>query len=250
MNPQRQSLIKEIYNAIRQGTILRGEKLFTERELSDFFKVKRSALREALVALEALGVIDIRDRQGMFLENKPTKLLSDSLDFLSNYSPSLIFSKSMEARIIIEPKSAAMAARKCTPAFSALLNHEIVFLKNLYVREDIDRRAKATIAYKHNIILHNMIIEISDNIVLSNIYNYLADLTKNVFSVLGQDPIGYQPYDLWFEELIEEHGDIVKAIVSQDPVSAERNMHEHLLNSEKRNSMIMSEIYPSIIAIE
>ena len=66
MNQQRQALIKDLYESIENRSIIRGQQLLTERELCDIFHVKRSLLREALVALEALGVIDIRERQGMF----------------------------------------------------------------------------------------------------------------------------------------------------------------------------------------
>ena len=99
-------MIKELYGAIERGDIVRGQQLLTEGELCEQFNVRRSLLREALVALETLGVIDIRERQGMFLMNRPTKMLSDSLDFLSDYSPSLLHDKSIETRMIIEPKAA------------------------------------------------------------------------------------------------------------------------------------------------
>lgn len=144
MNQQRQALIKELYGAIERGEIVRGQQLLTERELCERFNVKRSLLREALVALETLVVIDIRERQGMFLMNRPTKMLSDSLDFLSDYSPSLLHDKSIETRMIIEPKAAGMAAENCTPAHEVVLRNELSFMENIYDREDTGREAKAT----------------------------------------------------------------------------------------------------------
>lgn len=241
MNQQRQSLIKELYGAIENGDVVRGQQLLTERELCELFHVKRSLLREALVALETLGVIDIRERQGMFLMNRPTKMLSDSLDFLSDYSPSLLHDKSIETRMIIEPKAAGMAAENCTPSHEAILRDEISFMENLYSREDADREAKATLAYKHNIIIHNTIVEMASNIILSNIYKYLSDLSRNVFAALGQDPVSFQPYALWPDTLIAEHNAIVQAIIVHDKPAAEQAMYNHLQNSQQRNSTIMAQ---------
>lgn len=241
MNQQRQALIKELYGAIERGDIVRGRQLLTERELCELFHVKRSLLREALVALETLGVIDIRERQGMFLMNRPTKMLSDSLDFLSDYSPSLLHDKSIETRMIIEPKAAGMAAENCTPAYEVILRNEISFMENLYSRGDAGQEEKATLAYKHNIIIHNTIVEMANNIILTNIYKYLSDLSRNVFAVLGQDPVGFQPYALWPEVLIEEHKSIIQAIISHDKSAAEQAMYDHLQISRRRNSTIMAQ---------
>ena len=65
MNEQRKSLVKKIYQALKNGEISRGNQLMTERELAEKFGVKRSPLREALIVLETMGVIDIRGRQGI-----------------------------------------------------------------------------------------------------------------------------------------------------------------------------------------
>ena len=241
MNQQRQALIKELYGAIERGDIVRGQQLLTERELCEQFNVKRSLLREALVALETLGVIDIRERQGMFLMNRPTKMLSDSLDFLSDYSPSLLHDKSIETRMIIEPKAAGMAAENCTPAHEVILRNELSFMENLYEREDTGREAKATRAYKHNIIIHNTIVEMANNVILTNIYKYLSDLSRNVFDVLGEDPVGFQPYALWPDVLIAEHRAIIQAIIAHNRPAAERAMYDHLRNSQQRNSTIMAQ---------
>lgn len=241
MNQQRQSLIKELYESIENRSIVRGQQLLTERELCDRFHVKRSLLREALVALEALGVIDIRERQGMFLMNRPTKMLSDSLDFLSDYSPSLLHDKSIEARMIIEPKAAGMAAENCTQTHDRILRSEIALLSELYSTNTADVYAKAALAYKHNIIIHNTIVEMSNNIVLTNIYKYLSDLSRNIFAVLGQDPVGFQPYALWPDVLIREHEAIVQAIVAHDKAGAEQAMYDHLQFSQRRNNAIMAQ---------
>ena len=242
MTRQRQELIKNLYTAITEGTIIREERqLFTERELCELFQVKRSLLREALVALETLGIIDIQERQGMFLSNKPTKMLSESLGFLSEFSPILLHDESIEARLVIEPHLASLAAKNGRDRQKALLENEILFIENLYRREDIDLEEKASQAYQHNIILHSTIAEMADNTVMTYIYQYLADLSRNVHSALGRGPYGFQPYALWPDILLTEHRRIVEAILTQDGKTAAEAMYTHLLNSQQRNQAVMSQ---------
>lgn len=243
MNQQKQELVKQIYTSIKNGNIVRDGRLFTERELCEIFSVKRSVLRDALCALDTLGVIDIRERQGMFIMDKPTRVLSDSLDALAHYSPMLLHDKSIEARLIVEPQCAYIAAQNCTAEQAQVLLREINFVKSLYQHTDRSIRDKAELAYKHNIILHNTIVDMANNVVLSNIYQYLSDVSRNAFYMLGSTPSGFQPYALWPEVLIGEHEDVVRAIVERDPPRAEETMHQHLLNSQKRNSSTMEERY-------
>lgn len=75
--------------------------------------------------------------------------------------------------------------------------------------------------------------------MLTNIYRYLGDLSRNIFSALGRSSSGFQPYALWPDILIEEHKNIVDAIVRHDCDGAEKAMYNHLQNSKNRNSRTM-----------
>jgi DNA-binding GntR family transcriptional regulator len=53
-------VVEQVRGAIIDGSILAGERLPSERELAEQFGVSRATLREALRALEAVGLIEIR----------------------------------------------------------------------------------------------------------------------------------------------------------------------------------------------
>jgi GntR family transcriptional repressor for pyruvate dehydrogenase complex len=53
-------VVEQVRAAIIDGSILAGERLPSERELAEQFGVSRATLREALRALEAVGLIEIR----------------------------------------------------------------------------------------------------------------------------------------------------------------------------------------------
>lgn len=230
MTRQRQELIKNLYTAITEGTIIREERqLFTERELCELFQVKRSLLREALVALETLGIIDIQERQGMFLSNKPTKMLSESLGFLSEFSPILLHDESIEARLVIEPHLASLAAKNGRDRQKALLENEILFIENLYRREDIDLEEKASQAYQHNIILHSTIAEMADNTVMTYIYQYLAESVP-------QCTLGVRAWSLWLPALCPLAG----YIADRAPANCRGHFDPRWQNSGRGN------VHPSV----
>ncbi len=239
MNSHLKNLIKEIYAGIDDGSIVNDGQLLTERELCEVYGVKRGLLQKALVALETLGIIDIRDRQGIFLINSSTKLLSDNLPFLFTHSPVLIYGQAMETRVVLEPKAASLAALACTPKWAEILESEIHYMEELNIDNSVNTEAKAERAYQHNIIMHATIIEMTGNMVLMNVYQYLSEMSNNVFAILGRTPSGFQPYALWPDLLIPEHKRIVKAIIEQKPEEAELAMYTHLKNSQQRNSSTM-----------
>ena len=241
MNQQKQNLIIKINEDILNGSIVRNNQLFSERELCEVYHLKRTQIREALIALETLGIIEIVERQGMFVTNNHKQGLTDGLSSLKAYSPLMLHDQSIEARLIIEPQCAAIAARKCTEKDRDILMSEINIMKSLYQDETKDINEQAEMCYRHNIIMHNTIVNMANNVVLTNIYSYLADLSRNVFSVLGQNPDGFRPYAIWPDELIAEHEKIVQAIVAGDDKGASKAMYTHLCNSQQRNSAMMEE---------
>ena len=62
-------IVKQIRTIISQDGITAGDKIPSERELSDRLKVGRSSVREALRALELLGLIETRRGEGTYLKD-------------------------------------------------------------------------------------------------------------------------------------------------------------------------------------
>jgi GntR family transcriptional regulator, transcriptional repressor for pyruvate dehydrogenase complex len=72
-------IVKQLRNMITVDQLKAGDKLPSERELSERLNVARSSVREALRALELLGLIETRRGEGTFIndfkENKLVQLL-------------------------------------------------------------------------------------------------------------------------------------------------------------------------------
>jgi GntR family transcriptional repressor for pyruvate dehydrogenase complex len=106
-------IARQIRDLIRDGTLKVGEKLPPERALVEQFGASRACVREALSALEMLGLIDCRSGQGNYIKADGSHGTIDGemlKTLLQDHDPYEIF----EARLEIEPNMAALAAERAT----------------------------------------------------------------------------------------------------------------------------------------
>ena len=111
MNAKRKQLIEKLLEKIQSGEIVVGDKLLPERKLAEILGETRPVLREGLIALEAMGVLDIRDRQGFFLSSTEESDAQKMLQTVRGW-PADTLSRAMELRQIIEPPASGIAAAR------------------------------------------------------------------------------------------------------------------------------------------
>lgn len=236
MNEQRKNLINKIYKALQNQEITIGNKLLSERVLADKFSVKRPVLRDALIALEALGVVDIRDRQGTYLAEATMSNMTEGLEQIAS-TPVDILSQVFELRIILEVPMAELAAQRRTNHDMILLKNEMEFLENLDASNSCN---KGELGSLHNNILHNIIASSTHNRVLLRIFEGLTKVSQNSIAAMGNNGIAFNPFTTWPKILLQEHWNIVNAIISGDSDLAKKNMICHLKNSKKRNQTMQN----------
>src|SRR5664279_177924 len=117
-------IVDQIREAISSGGIAPGERPPSERDLGVAFGVSRTTLREALRALEAQGVIEIRtgSRGGAFVAEPSSELVAAALGALLRFR-SATARELAEFRVPFEAENAAWAARRADPAALAELEH-------------------------------------------------------------------------------------------------------------------------------
>lgn len=106
-------IARQIRNLIRDGTLTVGEKLPPERALVEQFGASRASVREAMSALETLGLIECRSGQGNYIKADGSSGTIDGemvSTLLRDHDAYEIF----EARLEIEPNMAALAAERAT----------------------------------------------------------------------------------------------------------------------------------------
>jgi len=212
-----QMVIEQIQGMIMRGELKNGDKLPPERELTQTLNIGRPALREALKALEVIGVIESRHGQGNFVvnntENSVFKPLSLSFK-LSNGNIEEI----LELRRLIEDytvKQAAILADKKDIVILQEIHNAMVNADTTEQKSQYDKQ------------FHYEIARISKNILINSLLestSYLFDsfINKTVrMSFFGEDSI---------DKIYEEHLRIIEAIEKHDAKEAARRMHIHMNN--------------------
>ncbi|MBN2050280.1 MAG: FadR family transcriptional regulator [Spirochaetales bacterium] len=124
-------IIDQVRKQITDGTLKSGDQLPPERELSNLFGTSRASIREALSALEILGIVESRSGQGNFIREG---IAGDTIDsevmtnLLQEHSPFEIY----EARLEIEPCIASLAAERATKEEKEELKKQLEVLSGIY----------------------------------------------------------------------------------------------------------------------
>ena len=210
-----QEIALQIRAHIKSGDFPIGSQLPAERDLAQQFKVSRPSVREALIALEVEGLVDVRPGAGVFVcEPQPPFPYH-----ASNEGPLEI----MRARIVIEGETAAMAARQ-------MGDTDIEELKRILQTMDPDPKAQESYLPADRA-FHVYIAEKAGNSVLVRFVAELFDARHS--------PLSLQ-FGKHFEnvstrkEAVAEHKAVVKALASRDQEAAKQAMQRHLRNAHNR----------------
>ncbi|WP_426051099.1 FadR/GntR family transcriptional regulator [Brevundimonas sp. SL161] len=157
-----QQIAEQIKAYIRSGGLKAGDRLPSERDMATLFAVSRPSVREAMIALEGAGLIEVRTGDGTFITDPPAGRVA----VLKGDEPGVL--EQFQARHTLEPALAAMAARQIKPAELALL------------RDAVDRSEKAfnrgELADASDYTFHVQLAAFSGNRILADLVKELWDL--------------------------------------------------------------------------
>ncbi|MGO5066502.1 FadR family transcriptional regulator [Clostridium sporogenes] len=217
-----EQVIEQIKTMIISGNLQKGDKLPSERELVDQLKVSRTSIREALRALEIVGLIKCKQGEGNFIRDNFDNSLFEPLSLV------FMLEKSnkediIEVRRIIEVEAAALAAKRITKEQLKKLEYIIGEIKN---SED----EKILVKLDKN--FHYEIAQASNNFILLNIINSCSTLIDSLiqnarYKIKIMENIDNK------EELLDQHEKIYLALKEKDSKLASKLMNEHLEFSEK-----------------
>ncbi|MFC1491733.1 FadR/GntR family transcriptional regulator [Nitrospinota bacterium] len=107
-----EEIVSQITSLILSGELKVGDRLPSERELGERFGVGRNSVREATRALESANLVETRQGEGTFIIASPDSLVPVLSAKISKEESGihLLF----EARRILEPQIAALAAKRAS----------------------------------------------------------------------------------------------------------------------------------------
>ncbi|TCM66597.1 GntR family L-lactate dehydrogenase operon transcriptional regulator [Acinetobacter calcoaceticus] len=199
-----------------------GDRLPAERKLSEQLGVSRSSLREALQQLISLGMLVSKVGAGTYLQQLPTNWselqIVQPLSELIDEDPTYRFDV-QEARMILEGGTAWYAAQRSNEADRIKIRQCYEKIAHFQALGDADQ---ASLADAH---FHLAIAEASHNLVLIQVMRGLFDLLQyNV--VLGRRKVYSETHR--FDQLHDQHFQVMDAIERQDPEAARRAVCGHI----------------------
>lgn len=212
-----QQTADQIRALIRDGTYPGGSRLPAERELAQRLGVSRPSLREALIALEIGGSVEIRMGSGIYA--RPSDELAAAATEPLGESPSEL----MQARVAIEGLVVVQACARMTPTTLDALDRAIDTMAAAVGagRDPLE-------ADRH---FHELIAAQVGNAVLARIVGELFDERRSRIS--ARFSARFEDAATWAAAAVE-HGEILAALRAADPLRAESAMRSHLYRSAGR----------------
>ena len=223
MNPKRREVLEILMNLIQSGEIVRDGKLLPEREIATRLDMSRSVVREALIGLEALGALDVRERQGVFVQKADLQELSLGLDQM-RLAPSRSLPQIMEMRYILEVPATVLAARRRTDDDVANLRDCLERLEAIRKRRGPEEGPQG--AY-WNTILHATIIQATGNLVYSRLFEGLVSVMEKAITSLRMRYMSF-PEEARGDRILDQHRRLVAAIIDRNETAARDTVVEHL----------------------
>lgn len=211
-----QEVLLKINEIVEEDQLKVGDRLPSERELADRLKVGRSSVREALRALELLGLISTRRGEGTFIEEHTSHRLVEILSFfiLRNERSKKDL---LEMRKIIELDAVRLAAERIEA-------DTIREMEELIVRSE-EQLKLGNIPLDEDYLFHQSIALATNNHLLFKLWKPVVDygsaILKESLERYGRPEVS-----------IQEHRKILNALKERNAKEAEEQMRLHLEKSE------------------
>lgn len=209
-------ITRQMISKILSGVLRPGDKLPPEREMAEQMSVNRNTLREALRRLEQLGLLSVRQGDGIYVldyhESGNIELLKHILVAWKEKTAEILYDI-LKIRTLVIPEMAALAAEKITA-------DEINSLRMIK-----DHTDKSII--EKDLAIHILIARVSGNLFFTILLNFFNEIFRK-----------YAHLYFSFEEnrniSSKFHNNIIDALTRRDPKKAKSIMHDVLIYAEER----------------
>lgn len=213
-----QQIADQIRELIAKGSFQVGDRLPAERELALLLGVSRPSLREALIALDVQGSVEIRGGSGVYVCPQPKRTSGKATPALGESPREL-----MQTRSALESAVVILACARGTPEQLKQLRTIVTRM-----RAETDRnRAPLNLDRR----FHTTLTQMSGNSVMARIIAELFDERHSPISAKLSSK--YENPRTW-KAALKEHEAILSALDARDPIAAQAAMLAHLRASEQR----------------
>ncbi|RLC14328.1 MAG: hypothetical protein DRI57_14655 [Deltaproteobacteria bacterium] len=214
-----ENIVQQIRQAILKGELRPGDRLPSEKNLAENFGVSKASLREAFRALEALGLLEVRQgvSGGAFIQKVNLETTRDSItNYIFFQNPSI--REFTELRSIFEPRIAEMAARRIT-------DEDLIELEaNLaQTKKELDA---GRFSYELDISFHGKIASVARNSLICLIVDSMQNALVNIKQLIEPD-LNFS------KQVYLAHKRVFNSLRKRDPEKAAAEMLKHVQDVEK-----------------
>ena len=212
-------IIEQFIDLICNGSLKTNDRLPPERQLTEKFNVSRATLREALSAMEVVGIIETRAGAGRYVTDL------DIIPFVQMVAKLLLMNASvedelLELRELLEKEAIHLIiARGASASDLALLYDQVDLMERGLIEEDLETSTVADLCF------HQMLIALSGNHVLYFAGKWISSILESSVRY-NRNKILRDPNNL--ETLYTQHRLIYRALVQKDEEVAQRLLSKHL----------------------
>ena len=212
------SVVQQIELLILRGILRPGERLPSERELSERMGVSRPSLREAVADLQARGLLTSRPNAGIFVAEVLGSAFSPALVGLFSAHEEAVFDY-LDFRRDMEGLAAERAARLGSDTDLAVIAAIFAKMEAAHAKRDPSDEAELDANF------HMAIIEASHNVVMLHMMRSMYDLLRQ--GVFYNRQVMFKNR-LTRDHLLDQHRAINSGIQARDPVAAREAVAIHL----------------------
>jgi len=215
--PTTEQVVERVYELIKHQDLQPGERLPPERELSKQLGISRPALRAGLSSLISMGVLQSRQGAGTFICDGPPALDSEPLRLLAQLH-GFSYEHMFESRSVLEVGAAGLAAERATGEQLATMSEQIA---------DMFASLKDPQQFLvHDVAFHRAVAAASNNPTLAT----LVEMVSAILYERRRETIE-RAHD--FNEALELHRKIYRAIRERKPEEAREAMREHIVRAQR-----------------
>lgn len=209
-----EQVVDQIKEMVRVGQIKKGDKLPTERVMAEELQVSRTSIREAMRALEVVGLIESRQGAGNYIREEFDDVLLEPLSIvfmLQNGTNKDIF----ELREVLELSTIFLSVMRIS-------DEELKKLGELVERFKTSRDEEENVKIDSE--FHSIIVKGANNVLITNLLEGVSELVDKFISE-GRRAILSDEGNRG--KLLDFHEKIYLAIKNRDAYSAYKHMKEH-----------------------
>ncbi len=233
--PAYAAVVDRVRRAVALGVLVPGDRLPSERDLAAQFNVSRASVREALRILEVQGLVQIRPGRG----GGPMVAATDAKDFARTASlhfqaARATFRELIEARVLLEPMMAGLAAARRDPTTIEALTAAVTLTRESTKDDDSDVYIRGATEF------HNVVSGVSGNRIL--------DLVGKSLKIIYADRVVRYVYPPSHRhKVVDSHEEIADAIIKGRAKIAEELMREHMLDYTSQLEQRFPDLFDEIV---